>query len=101
MNKDEQDIIDGTKEFAKAHNIHYDQMTENMILNALREQLTIDSVSVSFFDKLFKPHLMWDWYDFGIVLKISKQNNIGNYHFAIDIQIAWLNLWVQCWKKQK
>ena len=44
MTKDEQDIIDGTKEFAKAHNIHYDQMTENMILNALREQLILFGV---------------------------------------------------------
>jgi len=49
--------------------------------------------------KLFKPILIWDWYDFGLMLKINKQNNIGKYHFAIDIQIAWLNLWVQCWRK--
>ncbi len=44
MTKNEKNIIEGTKEFAKAHNIHYDQMTENMILNALREQLTLSSV---------------------------------------------------------
>ena len=49
--------------------------------------------------KFFKPHLIWDWYDFGLMLKISKQNNIGKYHFAIDIQIAWLNLWIECWQK--
>ncbi len=55
--------------------------------------------SISFFAKFFKPHLIWDWYDFGLMLKISKQNNIGSYHFAIDIQIAWLNLWIQCWQK--
>lgn len=36
MTKEEQEIIESTKEFAKAHNIHYDQMTENMILNAMR-----------------------------------------------------------------
>ena len=44
MNKEEQEIIESTKEFAKAHNIHYDQMTENMILNALREQLLLHNV---------------------------------------------------------
>ena len=55
--------------------------------------------SISFFAKLFKPLLIWDWYDFGLALKVYKQNNIGNYHFAIDIQIGWLNLWVQCWQK--
>ena len=47
----------------------------------------------------FKPHVLWDWYDFGFMLKINKQNNIGKYHFAIDIQILWLNLWIQCWQK--
>ena len=45
MNKEEQEIIESTKEFAKAHNIHYDQMTENMILNAMREQLLLHIVS--------------------------------------------------------
>jgi|TARA_B110000444_G_C18629120_1_gene495962 hypothetical protein len=45
MNKEEQEIIESTKEFAKAHNIHYDQMTENMILNAMREQLLLHVVS--------------------------------------------------------
>jgi hypothetical protein len=49
--------------------------------------------------RFFKPYFIWDWYDFGIMLKINKQNNTGNYHFAIDIQIGWLNLWVQCWQK--
>jgi hypothetical protein len=51
------------------------------------------------FNTPFKPTIFWDWLDFGLVLKISKQNNIGNYHFAIDIQIGWFNLWLQCWKK--
>lgn len=47
----------------------------------------------------FEPIIFWDWLDFGLVLKVYKQNNISRYHFAIDIQIAWLNLWLQCWKK--
>tara|TARA_B110000116_G_scaffold262546_1_gene267960 strand:- start:1218 stop:1370 length:153 start_codon:yes stop_codon:yes gene_type:complete len=46
-----------------------------------------------------KVNIIWDWYDFGLMLKINKQNNIGKYHFAIDIQIGWLNLWVECWQK--
>jgi len=52
-----------------------------------------------FFAKLIRPHLIWDWLDFGLMLKVSRQNNISKYHFAIDIQIAWLNVWVQCWRK--
>ena len=47
MSKNEKNIIDSTKEFAKFHNIHYDQMTENMILNAMREQLILSGVVTS------------------------------------------------------
>ncbi len=43
--------------------------------------------------------IFWDWMDFGLVLKVYKQNNLGRYYFAIDIQIAWLNIWIQCWQK--
>jgi hypothetical protein len=67
--------------------------------NIKNKKFSIYAVSISFFAKFFKPHLIWDWYDFGLMLKINKQNNIGKYHFAIDIQIGWLNLWVQCWQK--
>jgi len=35
--KIEKEIIKETKEFAKIHNIHYDNLTESMILNAMRE----------------------------------------------------------------
>jgi hypothetical protein len=52
------------------------------------------------FNTPFKPTIFWDWLDFGLVLKVYKQNNIGNYHFAIDIQIGWLNLWLQCWQEK-
>ena len=47
----------------------------------------------------FEPTIFWDWFDFGFVLRVYKQNNIGRYHFAIDMQIAWFNLWLQCWRK--
>lgn len=56
MTKEEQEIIESTKEFAKAHNIHYDQMTENMILNAMREQLLLHIVSGSTETDLVNPN---------------------------------------------
>jgi light-regulated signal transduction histidine kinase (bacteriophytochrome) len=37
--KKEKDILDSTKEFAKTHKIPYDERTESMILNAMREQV--------------------------------------------------------------
>ena len=60
-----------------------------------KKQWTLYNVVLMF----FKPTIFWDWLDFGLVLKVYKQNNIGRYYFAIDIQIAWFNLWLQCWKK--
>jgi hypothetical protein len=35
--KTETEIIEATKEFATINNIHYDELTESMILNAMRE----------------------------------------------------------------
>lgn len=35
--KTEKEIIKATKEFATINNIHYDELTESMILNAMRE----------------------------------------------------------------
>jgi hypothetical protein len=46
-----------------------------------------------------KPSVFWDWLDFGITLKINTQIKSSSYYFAVDFQIAWLNIWVQCWKK--
>jgi hypothetical protein len=60
-----------------------------------KKQWTLYGIMLMF----FKPTIFWDWLDFGLVLKVYKQNNIGRYYFAIDIQIAWFNLWLQCWKK--
>jgi len=51
-------------------------------------------------ERICKILVMYDWYDFGIVLRINKCSSIGNYHFAIDIQIAWFNIWLQFWKKK-
>jgi hypothetical protein len=47
-----------------------------------------------------KTLVMWDWYDFGIVLKINKLTTPSEYHLALDIQILWLNIWVQFWTKK-
>ena len=48
MEKIEKEIIDATKEFAKNYKIHYDEMTESMILNAMREyKLRLFDVSVN------------------------------------------------------
>ena len=33
----------------------------------------------------FEPIIFWDWLDFGLVLKVYKQNNIGRYHFRETI----------------
>jgi hypothetical protein len=48
-----------------------------------------------------KTSVFWDWYDFGIVLKINVLNGRGDYGFAVDIQFAWLNLWIMFYKKKE
>jgi len=37
VNEREQEIIDAAREFAEAHNIHFDEKTEFIVLNAMRE----------------------------------------------------------------
>jgi len=37
MTDQEKEILKASKEFARAHKLHYDMHTENMILNAIRE----------------------------------------------------------------
>ena len=49
--------------------------------------------------KIMKPAILWDWYDFGLVLKISKNIGYSNYYFSVDIQIGWFNLWTEFIKK--
>ena len=63
--------------------------------NKEKKQLTLYGVMLMFFE----PTIFFDWMDFGLMFRVYKLNEIGRYHFAIDIQIAWLNLWLQCWKK--
>ena len=37
MTAKEKEIIEATKKFAAINNIHYDELTESMVLNAMRE----------------------------------------------------------------
>lgn len=52
-----------------------------------------------YINKIIKLAILWDWYDFGLVLKISKNTEFSNYWFSIDIQVGWFNLWTQFIKK--
>jgi len=65
--KTETEIIEATKEFATINNIHYDESTESVILNAMRElnKCFIASVSKSF-----------------NVFTMSSHNNRGYEHWA-------------------
>jgi hypothetical protein len=66
--KVEKEIVKATHDFAKSNNVYYDVMTENMILNALRElnKLHITDVSGSYsvndmddaYDKGFKDAMV-------------------------------------------
>ena len=46
-----------------------------------------------------KPLILWDWSNFGVAALIFKNLEGARYRFSIDIQIGWLNLWIQVWKR--
>ena len=49
--------------------------------------------------KKIKPAIIWQWTDIAICLRVYKQSDFANYHIGVDIQILWLNLWIQCFRK--
>ena len=48
-----------------------------------------------------KVNLLWDWLDFGLVLRVFKNHKVNDYQASIDIQIGWLNIWIEIYKKEK
>lgn len=51
--------------------------------------------------KFFKPVIFWEWTDIALCLRIYQQTKFSNYYIGVDIQVLWLNIWVQCLKKNK
>ena len=49
--------------------------------------------------KFFKIIILLDFTDFGIMFRIYKNSNLVDYHISIDIQIAFVNIWIQLLKK--
>jgi hypothetical protein len=49
--------------------------------------------------RFLKPTIFWEWTDIAICFRIYQQTDFADYHIGIDLQILWLNLWVQCFKK--
>lgn len=49
---------------------------------------------------LCRPVVIWEWDDFGIMLRVFRNSEMMDYYMSIDIQIAWCNLWIQFFKKK-
>jgi len=47
-----------------------------------------------------KIHKYFDFSDFGFSFRIYKTNTFCNYNFIIDIQIIFLNIWIETFKKK-
>lgn len=45
--------------------------------------------------------LLWSWTDVAVCLRIYKQSEFTDYYVGIDIQLLWLNIWIQCFKKKR
>jgi hypothetical protein len=50
-------------------------------------------------DYNMKIYLMFDWVDFGVMFRVYKNFGPSKFLFSIDIQIAWLNIWMQLIRK--
>lgn len=47
-------------------------------------------------------NFLWDWFDFGVGLRIYRNSgSVAKFWMSIDIQIAWLNIWIQLIPKFK
>jgi hypothetical protein len=44
---------------------------------------------------MIKTLLLWDWFDFGLMLRVFKNAIHTKHKVSIDIQIGWLNIWIQ------
>ena len=44
---------------------------------------------------------LWDWFDFGVMFRVFKNTKHAEHYVSIDIQSAWLNVWIQIFKKEK
>ena len=49
--------------------------------------------------RFFKPAILWEWTDIALCFRVYQQTKFSDYHIGIDIQVLWLNIWVQCFKK--
>jgi hypothetical protein len=47
-----------------------------------------------------KVNILWDWTDFGIMFRIVKGMGYSNYYSFVDIQIGWLNIWIEVFKRK-
>ena len=50
-------------------------------------------------NKVMKIKILWQWTDIALCVKIYKQSDFSDYNVGIDIQILFLNLWIQCFRK--
>jgi len=51
--------------------------------------------------KIVNICVFWEWLDIGLCLRLYKQTEYSEYYIALDIQLLWLNLWFQFFKKSK
>ena len=49
--------------------------------------------------KSTKILIQWDWLDFGLCFRAYKQINTARYYIGIDVQLLWLDLYIQLFRK--
>jgi len=46
-------------------------------------------------------NFLWDWTDFGIMFRVFRNHKHREYYASIDIQIAWLDIWIEIIKNKQ
>ena len=47
-----------------------------------------------------KTNICWEWDEFGIGVMVFKNSEILNYKLSIDIQIGFLDIYIQLFKRR-
>ncbi len=49
--------------------------------------------------RFLKFSVVWEWTDIALCFRIYQQSEFSDHHIGIDIQVLWLNVWIECFRK--
>lgn len=77
--------------------INYTQMFKSSRLHKKSQQK-----KWLFFDvmhRFLKMTILWEWTDIALCFRIYQQAKFSDYLIGVEMQILWLNIYLQCFQK--